>query len=86
MENVDAIINGIVSLIALLVSGFAVFKIHQSSQDVKRAEKMVDDLADQAHKVIAVAAEEDHEEVAEALKKDDKAAAIANLFNDRAEK
>ena len=83
MENFDAIVQGITAIITLLLSGFAVFKIHQSGEEAKRAAKMVDALTDQAHDVIKVEAEEDHEEVAEALKKGDKAAAIADLFNDR---
>ena len=83
MENLDVIVNGIWSLVALLISGFAIFKIQKNAEATKQAEKAVEALTNQAHEVIAVEAEEDHEEVTEALKKDDKAAAIADLFNDR---
>tara|TARA_A100001388_G_scaffold210630_1_gene161125 strand:- start:266 stop:523 length:258 start_codon:yes stop_codon:yes gene_type:complete len=83
VENLDSILQGIGAILTILISAFAAFKIHRSGEEVKRAEKMVDALTEQAHDVIKVEAEEDHEEVAEALKKDDKAAAIADLFNDR---
>ncbi len=83
MENLDSILQAIGAILTILISGFAAFKIHQSGEEVKRAEKAVEALTDQAHDVIKVEAEEDHEEVSEALQKDDKAAAIADLFNDR---
>ncbi len=86
MENADSILQAIGAIIALLLSGFAMFKVHSSGEKAKQAEKAVEAITNQAHKVIEVEAEEDHEEVTEALTQSDKAAAIANLFNDRIDK
>ena len=83
MENADSILQSLGALLAILLSGFAMFKVHQSSRDEKEADKAIEKMANHAHKVIEVEAEEDHQEVTEALSEDDPSAAIADLFNDR---
>ena len=83
MENADSILQSIGTILAILLSGFAMFRVHRSSQQDKDADKAIEKMANHAHKVIKVEAEEDHEEVSEALEKKDPAAAIADLFNDR---
>ena len=86
MENADSIVQGIGAIIALLLSAFAMLKIHRSGEEAKEAREAVKAITNQAHKVIEVEAEEDHEEVTEALEKKDPAAAIADLFNDRVDR
>ena len=83
MENADSILQSLGALLAFLLSGFAMFKVHQSSQQDKESRKGIEKMATHAHKVIEVEAEEDHKEVTEALSEDDPSAAIADLFNDR---
>ena len=83
MENADSILQSLGALFALLLSGFAMFKVHQSSRGEKESRKGIEKMATHAHKVIEVEAEEDHQEVTEALSEDDPSAAIAALFNDR---
>jgi len=83
MENADSIAQAIGAILAILLSGFAMFKVSKSADETAATRKAVKAITKHAHEVIEVEAEEDQEEVTEALKKDDKAAAIADLFNDR---
>ena len=83
MENADSIAQAIGAILAILLSGFAMFKVHRSADDAAETRKAVKAITNHAHEVIEVEAEEDQEEVTEALEEDDKAAAIADLFNDR---
>jgi|TARA_R110002060_G_scaffold41442_1_gene52967 ABC-type nickel/cobalt efflux system permease component RcnA len=83
MENADSLLQSIGAILAILLSGFAMFKVHRSTQEDKEADKAIEQMADHAHRIIKVEAEEDHAEVAEALDESDASAAIADLFNDR---
>ncbi len=86
MENFDSILQAIGAILALLLGGYGVFKAQKSVRDEKEALEAMRGITKTAHEVIEVEAEEDHQEVSEALEKKDPAAAIADLFNDRAEK
>ncbi len=86
MENFDSILQAIGAILALLLGGYGVFKAQKSVRDEKEALEAMRGITKTAHEVIEVEAEEDHQEVSAALEKKDPAAAIADLFNDRAEK
>jgi hypothetical protein len=83
MASADSILQSIGAILAILLSGFAMFRVHQNGRDDKEADKAIKKMAERAHEITKVEAEEDHEEVAEALDESNASAAIANLFNDR---
>ena len=83
MASADSILQSLGAILAILLSGFAMFKVHQSSRGEKESRKGIEKMAERAHEITKVEAEEDHKEVTEALSEDDPSAAIANLFNDR---
>lgn len=83
MEISGEIITGLLALFALLMGGFAQWKIGQASKKEAADRGEIEKLTENAHGIIIVEVEEDHQEVTEALEQSDKAAAIADLFNDR---